>query len=173
MSKFTTRNKSLAAAAAVLAFVAVGGGVANAASTTKGTGSHGVTKSVKTITSSIGLMSVSDSTWSFDVVTGPVTGGPLTPGGLPESVAFTVSNDSTTLQLLTSVTVSVANPDGSAWTSVPGCSSLDYVVLPTITVGLIPVGGYILGSVTVTMNLLGTDQSGCNLATIPLHFATS
>jgi hypothetical protein len=72
------------------------------------------------------------------------------------------------------VLVTIAGPAGAAWTLVPGCSNLDYTVgTPVITYGQIAAAGVASGTVTVSMNNLGTSQDGCKLATVPLYFVAS
>jgi hypothetical protein len=74
----------------------------------------------------------------------------------------------------TSAGFTVASAGGAAWTAVAGCSSLDYTVgTPAITYGQVAPAGVTSGTVTVTMNNLGSNQDGCKLATVPLYFVAS
>src|SRR5437899_12756383 len=115
------RKTKLAIAALALIAVGVGGGMAYAYWSSTGTGSGSATTGTST---------------NFTIASSTATGGPLTPGGPSESVAFTVTNPSTGHQKLTSVVVTVANSDGTAWTSVSGCSNADYTIgSPAITYG--------------------------------------
>ncbi len=161
MRMFATRKRRIVAAAATVAIVALGGGLAYAYWTSTGTG----TGSATTGTSS-----------NFVVASSAPTGGPLTPGGPSQSVAFTVTNPGTGSQNLSSVVVTVANANGSAWTAVVGCSSADYTVgTPVITggYGQIAALGVKSGTVTVTMNNLGTNQDACKSVTVPLYIVAS
>jgi hypothetical protein len=116
----------------------------------------------------------SASNSAFTVSSGTPTGGPLTPGGATTSVPFTVSNPGSGSLRLSTVTVTVAESDGSTWNSVAGCSAADYTVgTPAITYGNIPAGGSVSGTVSVTMNNLPTNQDGCKNATVPLYFVAS
>jgi hypothetical protein len=152
-------SKKKAVAAAVVAATAVGGGLAYAYWSSTGTGSGSATVGTST---------------AFVVASLPATGGPLTPGGPSETIAFTVTNPSTGSQKLNSVVASVANSDGSTWSSVAGCSAADFTVgTPSITYGQITAGGTVSGSVTVSMNNLSTNQDGCKLATVPIYFVAS
>jgi hypothetical protein len=158
MRKFSKRNKRISAAIAVTA-VAIGGGLAYAYWSSAGTG----TGSASTGTSN-----------GFTVASSAATGGLLTPGGPTDSVAFTVTNPGSGSQNLSSVVVTVAGPAGVAWTTVPGCSALDYTVgTPVITYGQIAASGVASGTVSITMNDLSSSQDGCKLATVPLYFVAS
>jgi hypothetical protein len=159
MKHLSKRNKRISAAIAVATVIAVGGGVAYAYWSSAGTGS--------------GSASTGTST-GFTVASSAATGSPLTPGGPSETVAFTVTNSGSGSQMLSSVAVSIAGPTGLAWTAVPGCSYLDYTVgTPVITYGQIAAAAAASGTVTVTMNNLGTNQDACKLAVVPLHIVAS
>jgi hypothetical protein len=158
MSRFTKKAK-LAVAVTAIAAVGLGTGLAAAYWSSTGTGSGSATTGTST---------------SFTIASSAATGGALTPGGPVDSVAFTVTNPSTGNQALTSVVVTVANSNGSAWTAVSGCSSADYTVgTPVITYGVIAPSGVVSGTVSVTMNNLSSNQDGCKLATVPLYFVAS
>lgn len=159
MTMFGTRRKRIYAVLAATTIVAVGGGLAYAYWSSTGTGSG----SASTGTGS-----------SFVVASTDPTGGPLSPGGPSETVAFTVTNPSTGSQNLTSVVVSVANTTGTAWTAVTGCSALDYTVgTPVITYAQIASGAVANGTVTITMNNLPSNQDACKLVTVPLYIVAS
>ncbi len=159
MRQLSKRNKRISVVAAALMVTALGAGLAYAYWTSTGTG----TGSVTTGTSA-----------NFTVASSAPTGGPLSPGGPSETVAFTVTNPGSGSQNLSSVVVTVAGAGGAAWTAVAGCSSLDYTVgTPTITYGAVAPAGVVSGTVTVTMNNLGSSQDGCKLATVPLYFVAS
>src|SRR4051794_21185589 len=125
---------------AAFAVVALGAGGAYAYWTSSGSGS--------------GAGSTGTST-AFTVAGGAITGPTLTPGGPTQSVAFTVTNPGSGSQYLTSVAVTVANLNGTAWTAVPGCSAADYTIgAITITggAGEIGAGASKSGTVVVGMN---------------------
>jgi hypothetical protein len=135
------------------------GGLALAYWTTSGNGSGSAT----TGTSS-----------SFVVTTDAATGGPLSPGGPSESVTIHVNNPSTGHQQLSTVHVTVANSNGSAWTSVAGCSAADYAVTdPTFSAQDLAAGATYDTSVTIAMNNLSSSQDGCKNVTVPLYVAAS
>lgn len=157
----TFTKKRVIAVAAVATIAAIGGGVAYAYWTSTGTGTGSATTGTST---------------AFVVASSAATGGALTPGGPTDSVAFTVTNPGTGSQNLSSVVVTVADSAGTAWTSVAGCSAADYTVgTPVITggYGQIAPAGVKSGTVTITMNNLGSNQDGCKLATVPLYFVAS
>jgi hypothetical protein len=111
---------------------------------------------------------------AFVVTTDAATGALLTPGGPTQTVAFHVQNTNSGVQHLTAVAVTVANSNGTTWTSVPGCSAADYTVgTPSFTAGDIASGATSSGTVTITMNNLASSQDGCKLATVPLYVAAS
>jgi hypothetical protein len=110
----------------------------------------------------------------FTVASTAATGGPLTPGGPTETVAFTVTNPGTGSQNLSSVVVTVATSTGADWTAVAGCSAADYTIgTPTFTAGEITTLATVSGTVTITMNDLGSPQDGCKNATVPLYIVAS
>jgi hypothetical protein len=136
----------------------IGGGMAFAYWTTSGTG----TGSATTGTSS-----------SWAVTTGLATGGPLSPDGPSQSIAFHVKNNNTGVQHLSSVVVTVANADGSAWTS-GNCSMADYTVgTPVFTGGDVASGATVDGTVSIAMNNLSTNQEDCKGVTVPLYVNAS
>ncbi|MCG8915005.1 hypothetical protein L6E12_04275 [Actinokineospora sp. PR83] len=158
MTHHSTKKRALVTAA-IVAVLALAGGVAYAYWSSTGTGSGSAT----TGTSS-----------AFVVASSTATGGPLSPGGPTQTVAFTVTNPGTGAQNLANVAVTVANADGSAWTSVAGCSAADYSVgTPTVTYGEVEPAGVRNGTVTITMNNLPSNQDGCKNATVPLRFVAS
>lgn len=158
MPKRITRKKRLAVILTAVMLVA-GGGAAFAYWSSIGSGSGTAT----TGTSS-----------AFTVATSTATGGVLTPGGSPQSVAFTVTNPGTGTQTAAAVAVTVANADGTPWIAVTGCSAADYTVgTPTFAPGQIAPGANKAGTVTITMNNLATNQDGCKSASVPLYFSVS
>ncbi len=111
---------------------------------------------------------------AFVVTTDAATGGPLTPGGPTQTVAFHVQNANSGVQRLTSVAVTVAASGGAAWTAVPGCSAADYTVgTPTFTAGDIASGSSTDGTDTITMKNLSTNQDACKNVSVPLYFSAS
>jgi hypothetical protein len=159
MRKFSKRTKRISTAVAVVAVVGAGGGAAWAYWLSSGSGSGSATTGSPT---------------AFTVAEGTVTGGVLTPGGVTDSVPFTVTNPGTGNQHLTSVVVTVAGAGGATWTAVAGCSSADYAVgTPVITYGNITPLGTLSGTVTIQMNNTASNQVGCIAATVPLYFAAS
>jgi hypothetical protein len=157
MRKF---NKKSVIAAAALAILAVGGGTAFAYWTTTGSGTGAATTGTST---------------SWTVAAAPAQGPALTPGGAPQTVAVTVTNPGTGVQHLTSVSASVANADGSAWTAVADCSAADYTVsfTPPFTAADVAAGGTASGTATIQMVNSATNQDGCKLASVPLYFVAS
>lgn len=144
---------------ATTAIFALGGGAAFAYWTSTGSGS--------------GNGSTGTSV-NFTIVGGAVTGPTLAPGGPSQQVAFTVNNPGAGSQNLSSVTATVANADGSAWVTIPGCSAADYAVsAPVIAYGQIAPGGSVVGSVTVTMNNLDSNQNACQGVAYPLYFVAA
>ena len=153
-----TSTKITAAVGGVALTVATAG-AAYAYWTTSGTG----TGSASTGTSS-----------AFEVTTDAATGGPLTPGGPTQTVAFHVKNNNSGVQRLQAVAVTVATSTGGTWNSVAGCSAADYTVgTPSFTAGDVAAGATVDGTVTISMNNLGSNQDGCKNATVPLYVAAS
>ena len=120
------------------------------------------------------------STWA--VTTLSATGGPLTPGGPTESITYKVKNNSTGYQRLGSVAISVANSDGSAWTSVSGCSASDFSIdgasagatsNDTAQVANLAPGATATGTIVLQMVDSGSNQDGCKGATVPLYLSAS
>ena len=170
--KFIKTKKGLALLA-VLAVVAISAVGAFAYFTTTGTGT--------------GTASVGTSTaWTVGE-SGIPSGGPLYPDhtigtGHIQTDGYTVTNPGSGSQNLTSVAISVANDDGSPWTS-GTCSASDF------SVGGAPVGATYTdtalagdftagqskttGTVTVQMIDSGSNQNDCKNATVPLYFVAS
>lgn len=97
-------------------------------------------------------------------------GAPMTPGGRPQVVTFHVQNSNDVAATLRTVTVSVANSDGSRWTATAGCSAADFTLgEPSFDAGDIAPGATKSGTFTITMNNLATDQAGCSNVTVPLY----
>ncbi|TKV57429.1 hypothetical protein FDO65_17410 [Nakamurella flava] len=110
---------------------------------------------------------------AFVVSSTPGTGGPLSPGGPTETVAFSVANPSSGVLNLASVTAAVANADGTAW-NVGNCTAADFTVgTPAITYGEIAAGADADGTVTVQMINRAQNQDDCQGLTVPIYFVAS
>src|SRR3712207_6797700 len=109
MAKIAGRKKRIIVTTAVLA--ALGGGAAFAYWSSVGTGS--------------GAAGTGTSV-PFTVTSQAATGGPLSPGGPTQTVAFTVTNPGTGVQNLTAVDVAIP-ADWSVGTPLP-CTAADFTV---------------------------------------------
>lgn len=158
-----TLKKKLAAAAA--ATIAGGAGVAFAYWTSSGTGT--------------GSATAGDSS-AWEVTTDPAIGDPLTPGGPLQTVGIHVQNSSSGHQGLQSLTVKVAESDGTPWTS-GVCDADDFsisgadagtahVINYAPPVDLAP-GATKDDSVTVQMINKSVSQDDCKNVIVPLHVA--
>jgi hypothetical protein len=155
MAKIAGRKKRIIVTTAVLA--AVGGGAAFAywSATGTGAGSAATGQSVP-----------------FTFVSQAATGGPLSPGGPEQTVAFTVTNPGTGVQNLADVTVTVKS-DWSVGTILP-CTAADFTVSTAdVTRGSIDPSESVDGTVTITMKNLATNQNNCKGVTVPLVFSAS
>jgi hypothetical protein len=165
--KFIKSKKGIALLATlVVAAVAAVGAYAYFTSTGTGSGSASVGTS---------------TTWAVTTDPAVLTNGPLTPGGPTETVAYHVKNNSTGFQKLQAVAISVANANGTDWTSVAGCSKSDFKIdaaaagatqTDTPAVDLAP-GAQYDGSITIQMVDTGSNQDGCKGATVPLYLSAS
>lgn len=157
MSKVAGRKKRIIGTTVALA--AIGGGAAFAYWTATGTGN---------------ATAAAGGSTNF-TVTSSVAGAPLSPNGPAQTATFKVTNPGTGGQMLSTVAVTVAGTDGSAWTAVNGCSAADFAVgSPNFTATEIPAGGEVTGTVTLQMiDRPGVNQDGCKGAAVPLHFAAS
>lgn len=154
--KTENRSKKFAIAAVAAALVLGGGGAALAYWTAQGTGTGTATTGASV---------------DFTIASEAPVGDPLYPGGPSQSVSFTVTNPSAGPQTLSSVTVAVANADGTEWVAVAGCSAADYTLgTPSIVYGVMLASGTKPGTVTITMNNTGTNQDACQGVTVPLYF---
>lgn len=182
-SIFSTKRKIVAVSAAAAVVLGTGiGALAYFTSTGQGSG-----------TASIGT----STAWA--VAQGTVTGGPLTPGGPTESIAYTVTNNSTGNQQLHQVTIQVATSTGTSPAATPGtyshgtgtpaCTKNDFTVgsaaqgateTQTIDLNLAPNAIY-HGTVVVAMtNHTDTvagdglgNQDNCKNENPPLFYAAS
>jgi hypothetical protein len=157
--KTENQAKKFAIAAVAAALVLGGGGAAFAYWTAQGAGTGTATTGASV---------------DFTIASEAPVGDPLYPGGPSQSVSFTVTNASAGPQTLSSVTVSVANADGSAWIAVPGCAAADYSLgTPSVVYGALAAGGTVSGTVTITMNNTVTNQDACQGVPVPLYFEPS
>lgn len=153
----TIANKKIAAVAAG-AVVLASAGAAYAYWTTSGSGTGSATTGTAV---------------AWDVTTDAATGDPLSPDGPAQTVAFHVHNDSSGVQNLQAVNVTVAGAAGDAWTS-GTCSAADYEVgAPTFTPGDVASGDTVDGTVTIQMIDTGSNQDDCKNVTVPLYVAAS
>ena len=170
-----TIKKKIGAAATAVAIVG-GAGIATAYWTSTGTGSGSATAGTS-------------SPWavSTDAATTTPPGSPatpalpLTPGGPTSTVAFHVKNNNSGNQKLASVSISVANSDGTPWTAAPGCSAADFNVggagaglesiqSPNIDLAA---GATHDGTVTLQMVNRNASQDACKNAIVPLFVSAS
>jgi hypothetical protein len=158
MARFTKKHYLAAGVAA--AVVAAGVGTAYAYWTDSGSGSGSAT----TGTSS-----------HFAVSVGTPTGDPLSPGGPTDHVTFTVTNNGSGNQKVSSATALVAKSDGSTWDSVSGCSAADYSITNlSLTPTDLASGGSVTGSFDIQMvDNLSASQDACKNATVPLYVSVS
>ena len=159
MSRIRSRTKKIVITAIAAALIVGGGGAAFAYWTSSGSGTGTATTGTSV---------------ALTVTSSAPTGGPLSPGGPTQTVAFSVANPGTGAQALASVVATVATSTGAAWTAVPGCSAADYTLgTPAITYGTIAPGGNIAGTVTVTMISRAVNQDACQGVVVPLYFIAS
>lgn len=153
-------KKQMAAAGAAVAIVAVGAGSAFAYWTDSGTGA--------------GSAAVGTSA-HFAVTVDAPTGAALSPGGPVDTVTFTVKNNGSGHQKVVAATATVANNDGSTWTSVAGCSAADFSIGDVaVTAADLAPGATTTGSFTIQMvNNTSASQDGCKSATVPLYVSVS
>ena len=154
-----SRKKRIAGIAIVAVLIASGAGAAYAYWTSGGNGTGGATTGTSV---------------AFDVTSTAPVGDDLFPGGPSQSVTFTVANPGDGDQMLSTVAVSVAEADGTAWNDAAGCSATDFTVgAPVYTAGEIAAGDDTTGTVTITMNNTGTNQDGCKNVAVPLYILAS
>ncbi|WP_461187512.1 hypothetical protein [Arthrobacter sp. Z4-13] len=159
MAKVAGRKKRIIGT--TVALVAISGGAAFAYWTASGAGDTTTTAAA--------------ASTNF-TITSSVAGNPLSPNGPIQTVTFTVTNPATGSQKVTNVVATVAGLNGTAWTSVTGCSKDDFrVVGPTnFPATEIAAGEAVTGTVTLQMiDRPGVNQDGCKGADVPLHFAAS
>ena len=160
MFKLHAKNQKKIAIGAIAAVLILGGGGAAFAywpSTGTGTGS-----------------ATTGENTDFVVTDSAPVGAALTPGGPSQSTGFRVANSGTGGQALSSVLVTIANSDGTAWVAIAGCSAADYsVTVPTVAYGTITGGGHVDGTVSVSMVDSALNQDSCQGVTVPLYFVAS
>jgi len=160
MAQIKNRRKRVVTLVAAAGLTVAGTGVAFAYWTALGDG-----EGTATTGESVAFVMTSDD----------AVGEPLSPGGPAQTVAFTVTNPGDATQLLSAVTVRVANDDGTTWVAVPGCSAADY----TATISTAPTYGQVEGRAdvdgiaTVTMINSDANQDACQNADVPLYFAAN
>jgi len=191
MNRLFTTKKRIAAVVLVGVMIAGASGVAAAFFTSTGTGTGNVTVAQPT-------------NWAVGE-TGAATGGPLVPdykigfcceggGGIGtgtpiiQTDTYYVNNPATGgIQNLTSVQISVAQADGSAWSAQadltkPACTAGDFSVggqavgspwTDTSLAGDFNPGMTKYGTVTVEMVNNGLNQDNCEGLTVPLYFSAS
>jgi len=177
-SMFSTK-KRIAAVALSGAIILGTGGIAAAYFTSSGNGTGSVTVGSST------PWSVSES--------GTPSGGPLFPdasigGANIQTDGYTVKNVGSGSQNLSTVTIKVANADGSAWSSqtngsLPACDASDFSVggsaVGSTHTDTALAGDYTAGqtntggSVTVELIDNGANQDNCQGLTVPLYFVAS
>jgi hypothetical protein len=153
MARFTKKHYIAAGVAA--AVIAAGAGAAYAYWTDSGSGSG----SAATGTSS-----------PFGVSVDTPVGDPLSPGGPTDTVSFTVKNNGSGHQNVTTAVATVANADGSTWDSVTGCSAADYSIsnVSLAATNLAP-NASVSGSFDIQMVDTGVSQDSCKSASVPLY----
>jgi len=111
---------------------------------------------------------------AFEITTEPAV-GTIAPGNSGQTVEFTVTNSSTASLFLTDVTVTLADATGTAWVPAAGCLVADYSVSVTTppAYGEIAAGGFVSGTVTVTLANTAANQDACQGLTVPLYFVAS
>jgi hypothetical protein len=175
MRRFT-RKRFIGALSVIAVLAAAGAAIAYFTSTGTGTGS-----------ATVG----SASNWT--VAQTGTSGGPLYPdptiGSGPNIVTdtYTVTNPGKGSQNLKKVVISVANADGSAWssrtdTTKPACTAHDFSVggqaVGSSWTDMTIAGDYTAGSsqsapVTVQMIDNGANQDNCQGVTVPLYMSAS
>ncbi len=189
MKRLFSSKRRIAAVGVAIAVVGAGAGAADAYFTSTGSG---------TGAASVGAPSTWQVTVDSPTLTGDTAG--LTPQptscrpastafdgnagtcSVYETYAYHVKNTNSGNQLLSHVAISIANSDGSAWTSVAGCSASDFSVdgaAPGTAVDDTTHNGDLTGGttqdgvITVTMIDDGASQNACQGASVPLLVAAS
>lgn len=151
MPRITTKKFGLVAAATAILLLV--GGIAFAYWTSSGTGTGSATTGT-------------DTAW--DVQVDDTTQGILTPDGPKETIAFSVTNDSTGTQAFTSAVPSVTG------TSSSGCTAADFNVDNVqIVAGSVAAGGVVNGTFDLQMVDTGVNQDACRGVTVDLQVDVS
>lgn len=132
-----------------------------------------------------GTASVGTST-AWGVSAASATGGPLTPGGPTESIVYTITNNSSGKQAITSLTASLPTPasgtgagnvesGGSPTTG--GCLASWFTATagtpsPALNTSIVA-GGTATVTVPVTLNDSGTNQDACQTVTPDIKLSVS
>lgn len=149
-----SRKKRLTITAAVTAALLVaGGGAAFAYWTAYGSGTGTAT---------------TGTTTNF-TITSLTSGASLTPGGLPQTITFVVTNPGTGKQMLSSITPTVTTATAPNAFPYGSCSAADYSFgAPSFLPGEISAGSTLTGTVTLSMIDSTTNQDDCKNLTIPV-----
>jgi hypothetical protein len=171
------RSKKVLAVVVAGAITLGGAGAALAYFTSSGSGSGSATVGTAgawsvTQTGDVGPALLPDS------VTPPVLGTNV------DTISYDVKNLGSGTQDLSQVVVSIANSDGSAWTSVSGCSASDFSIAggavgasftDTSLAGEVTAGST-TSAASFTLEMIDNptaSQDGCKLATVPLYYSAS
>ncbi|MFG6503586.1 hypothetical protein [Microbacterium sp. P05] len=159
MSQTTTPGKKRLAIALAAVLMLGGAGAAFAYWTSTGTGEGEAT---------------TGESVAFTITSEPAV-GIIVPGGVGQTVDFTVANPGTGSQYLTAVTVELAEADGTPWAPPAGCEFEDYTAAITTAppAGDIAAGGSVQGTATVTLANTAVNQNACQEAVVPLYFEAS
>lgn len=181
MKRFSrmSRTKKLVAAGLTVGLTLGLAGAAFAFFTSTGTGTGSAT------------VGTASATWSVASTT--ATGGALYPDaaigtGHIDTITYSVKNNGSGTQSLNQVVISVANSDGSTWSSQtnmsdPACDASDFSIdaqpvgqsdTDTSLAGSVLAGATATGgSVTIQMIDNGANQDNCQGVTVPLYFSAS
>jgi len=159
MATTQSRRKRGVVIAIAAALILGGSGAAFAYWSSSGTGTGGATTGE----------SVAFTITSEDAV------GTIAPGNAGQTVDFTVTNPGPGTQYLALVTVALATSEGTEWAPPAGCDFADYSATITTVppAGSIVAGGFVEGTVTVTLANTAENQDACQNAAVPLYFVAS
>jgi hypothetical protein len=97
----------------------------------------------------------------------------LVPGGAAQAVDFTITNDKTTSQYVTSVSVSIDSIKKADNTTATGCSAADFtIVQPTAINRDLAAGAttFSPSGASIAMNDATTNQDACKTVTVNLAY---
>lgn len=159
MEKTLNRGKKRTAIILTAALTLTGAGIAFAYWTSTGTGT--------------GTATTGESV-AFEITSEPGA-GELAPGSAGQTVDFTVTNPGEGTQNLTEVTVALATADGTSWVPTGDCLAADYTATVTTAppTGQIAPGGFVEGTVTVTLDNTAVNQDDCQGQDVPLLITAS